>query len=109
MLRSPFTSLVDVGKAHYPFLPVGWLLKDTFPTLDAVAAAGVPVLVIAGPDDEIVPFRLSERVFAAAPRMRRLVAIEGARHNDYQLTVGNRLLDETAAFVAEVLGASDSG
>ncbi|MDP6582322.1 MAG: alpha/beta fold hydrolase, partial [Vicinamibacterales bacterium] len=36
VLRSPFTSLVDVGRTHYPFLPVKLLLRDRFDTVDAI-------------------------------------------------------------------------
>ena len=30
LLRSPFTSLTDVGQVHYPYLPVRALLKDRY-------------------------------------------------------------------------------
>ena len=33
LLRSPFTSLADVGRMHYPFLPVGALLRDRYPEI----------------------------------------------------------------------------
>ena len=35
ILRSPLTSLTDVGRFHYRYLPVGWLLRDRFDTLAA--------------------------------------------------------------------------
>jgi hypothetical protein len=50
VLRSPFTSLVDLGRVHYPFLPVGVLLRDRFPVVEHVRAYDGPVLVIAGAD-----------------------------------------------------------
>src|SRR5262245_48770130 len=30
VLRSPFASLAEVGRHHFPFLPVAWLLRDRF-------------------------------------------------------------------------------
>src|ERR671931_288663 len=36
VLRSPFTSLADVARLHYPFLPVGLLLKDRYPSIGQV-------------------------------------------------------------------------
>ena len=36
VLRSPFTSMGDLGRHHYPFLPVGLLLRDRFPAIDQI-------------------------------------------------------------------------
>ena len=66
VLRSPFTSLADVGRIHYPFLPVRLLLRDRFASIDRVAAIGAPLLVIAGDRDSIVPLRSSRALFDAA-------------------------------------------
>jgi pimeloyl-ACP methyl ester carboxylesterase len=62
---SPFTSLADVGAEHYPFLPVRALLRDRFPIRDTLGAVTVPVIVVAGGADEIVPPRQSRAVAAA--------------------------------------------
>ena len=55
ILRSPFTSLVDIGRVHYPFLPVDLLLWDRFASIDAIGDIRCPTLVIAGDRDRIVP------------------------------------------------------
>jgi fermentation-respiration switch protein FrsA (DUF1100 family) len=39
VLRSPFTSMADVGHHHYPFLPVRLILRDRFAAIDPAAAA----------------------------------------------------------------------
>jgi hypothetical protein len=102
VLRSPFASLAEVGRVHYPVLPVSWLLRDRF---DSAALAGrldAPLLVVAGGRDGIVPLAHSRRLFAAAPQPKRLVVLEGADHNDPDLLAGPRLLEELRAFLAEV-------
>jgi fermentation-respiration switch protein FrsA (DUF1100 family) len=99
VLRSPFTSLVDVGKEHYPFLPVGWLLKDTYPSIDRIGSIDVPLLVVAGSDDEVVPIDLSERLFDAAGEPKEIHVVDGARHNDAALTSSDNLADVVAGFV----------
>ena len=49
VLRSPFTSLADVGAQHYPFLPVRALLRHHFPTRDTIGALErVPWIKAAG-------------------------------------------------------------
>ena len=82
VLRSPFTGLADVGAHHYPWLPVSLLLRDRFPVLELVRELDVPVVVIRGTADGIVPSEMSARVAAAAPRLVEEKVLPGADHND---------------------------
>jgi fermentation-respiration switch protein FrsA (DUF1100 family) len=100
VLRSPFTSLVEVGKVHYPLLPVGLLLRDRFPVLEQVRRYEGPVLVIWGEADTIVPPQQSRAVAEAAPRSRRVV-ISGADHNDAALLNGEELIEAIVEFLTE--------
>jgi fermentation-respiration switch protein FrsA (DUF1100 family) len=67
----------------------------------------VPVLVIVGERDEIVPPRLTRRVYEAAAEPKRLAEIPAAHHNDEALLDGPELLAEVDAFVAEWLRGAD--
>jgi protein-L-isoaspartate(D-aspartate) O-methyltransferase len=100
ILRSPFTSMSDVGQHHYPVLPVRLLVRDRFATIDRVRRLESPLLVIAGDEDRIVPFEQSQRVYASAPEPKELVVIAGADHNDLELLAGDEMLDAIARFVA---------
>lgn len=82
VLRSPFTELADVGAHHYPFLPVRWLLRDRFPVAEHLAGSDVPVTVIYGGGDTVVPPELSRRVADAAPELVETVVLRRADHND---------------------------
>ncbi|HUL74004.1 MAG TPA: alpha/beta hydrolase [Vicinamibacterales bacterium] len=88
ILRSPFTSLTSLGQHHYPFLPVRWLLRDRYPSIDRIARITSPLLVIAGEGDRIVPAADSAALYEAAPHPKRLVTIPGADHNDEELAAG---------------------
>lgn len=100
VLRSPFSSLVEVGKFHYPYLPVRWVLRDRFPSIDSIRRVGSPLLVVAGREDRVVPFEQSRALFeAAGSRDKRFVAIDGADHNDPALVAGAGMLDTVADFV----------
>jgi len=99
VLRSPFTSFVDMGRLHYPILPVGWLLRDRYPTIDRIARIGCPLLVIAGANDTIVPTSQSRRLFEAALEPKRLVIVEGADHNDEALNAGPQVIAAVTEFV----------
>jgi hypothetical protein len=99
ILRSPFTSLVDMGRHHYPFLPVRWFLRDRFPSLERIGQIGCPVLVIAAEHDSIVPAAQSRRLYAAAPSPKRLLVVEDADHNDYELLAGPRVIEAIVEFL----------
>lgn len=101
VLRSPFTSLADVGRVHYPWLPVRRLLLDRYPSLDRIGSVHVPVLVIAGDRDNIVPESLSRRLFDAANEPKRYLLVPGANHNDRALLDGRLMIDEIGRFVSE--------
>ncbi len=106
VLRSPFTSLTDMGRLHYPFLPVGLLLQDRFDTLGRISDLKIPVLVLAGDRDTIIPAEQSRQISEAVPGVKRFVLIPGADHNDFDLLAGQRLLAEVTQFLQETLGDS---
>jgi fermentation-respiration switch protein FrsA (DUF1100 family) len=102
ILRSPYTSMTELGQYHYPFLPVRLLLSDRYPSIERIGQIRCPLLVIAGDRDSIVPSQQSLRLFNAAPEPKRLVMIPGADHNDYALLAGEQLIKEVVTFVAAV-------
>ncbi len=92
VLRSPFVDLAAVGRVHYPFLPVGLLLRDEFPVADRVGGVEVPVAVVYGSADSVVPPEQSRSVAEAAPTLKELVEIPGADHNDAELVHGPEVI-----------------
>lgn len=98
VLRSPFTSLGDMARAHYPLVP-SFLLKDRYPVEDQIAAIEIPILVVLGSADSIVPPPLSRRVFEAAPGPKELVEMEGMDHNDPGLSSGVELAATVRGFL----------
>ena len=101
VLRSPFTSLPDVGALHYPWLPVRRLLVDRYPSIERIATVQAPVLVIAGDRDDIVPASMSEQLYAAAAEPKRWLLVPGAGHNDPELLDGRQMIDAIVAFLSE--------
>jgi fermentation-respiration switch protein FrsA (DUF1100 family) len=101
VLRSPFTSLADAGRVHYPWLPLGRLLLDRYPSASRIADVKAPLLVCAGDRDTIVPDTLSRQLFDAAPEPKQFVLIAGADHNDPQLLDGAELISEVVRFLRE--------
>jgi fermentation-respiration switch protein FrsA (DUF1100 family) len=106
VLRSPFVDLASVGRAHYPFLPIGRLLLDRFPLAENLARVEVPTTVVYGTRDSIIPPAQSLAVAEAAPGPTRVVAVEGADHNDASLLDGPEVID---AVVELAPGRSPTG
>ncbi|MGV0836601.1 alpha/beta hydrolase [Mycolicibacterium thermoresistibile] len=103
VLRSPFTSLPDVGRVHYPWLPVRWLLMDRFESIDRIDALRAPLLIVAGDRDDIVPESLSRELFEAAPEPKRYLLVPGAGHNDLALLAGRQMIDAVDEFLTPLL------
>ena len=104
VLRSPFASLAEVGRHHYPVVPVSLLLRDRYDSAALAARLAAPLLVVAGSRDRIVPVAHTRRLFAAAPQPKRLVVLDGADHNDPDLLAGPRLVGELRGFLGGVPG-----
>ena len=99
VLRSPFTSMADVGQHHYPFLPVRLLLRDRFAAIDQIRRIRVPLLVIAGGHDRIVPIGNSRRLYDAAVAPKTLLVLSDADHNDYELLAGDEMIGAIVRFL----------
>ncbi|MFQ5731818.1 MAG: alpha/beta hydrolase [Planctomycetaceae bacterium] len=67
ILTATFSSLTDAGARHYPWLPVRWLLRDRYPSIEYAPQVTCPVLQIHGRADRIVPIELGRRLHAAFP------------------------------------------
>lgn len=90
ILESAFTSIPDMARAAYPFLPpVGPLIRTRYETITKVPRLGLPLLVLHGERDKIVPLAQGRRVFEAAAGPKRFFAIPGAGHNDTYVSGGD--------------------
>ena len=63
ILESPFTSMVELSKIYYPYLPVNLLLKDRYDSINKISKITFPKLVMHGDKDNIVPFSMGKRMF----------------------------------------------
>jgi fermentation-respiration switch protein FrsA (DUF1100 family) len=66
ILEAPFTSMIDIGKKHYPFFPVKLLLKDKYVSKNKIKNIKSPVLVMHGKEDKIVPFYMGKKIYDLA-------------------------------------------
>ncbi|TWT23710.1 lysophospholipase [Luteimonas marina] len=82
-LVTPFDSLANVAQSHYRWLPVRWLLRDRYPSVDFLRAYRGPVLMLRAGRDEVIPPANTDALERSLPRAH-VVAIDEAGHNDIQ-------------------------
>jgi fermentation-respiration switch protein FrsA (DUF1100 family) len=101
ILESAFTSVAEMARHHYPWLPVGGLLRTRFDSLSKISAVQAPLLVIHGDRDEIAPLDMGKALFAAAPGRKRLLVLRGAGHNDLPIVAGDAYFAALRGFLAD--------
>jgi pimeloyl-ACP methyl ester carboxylesterase len=81
ILVTPFDSMVEVGKRHYPFLPVSFLLRHRFDSISLAPKMTAPLLCMAASRDSIIPAEHAKLLFDAWGGPKRFVSLEEAGHN----------------------------
>jgi fermentation-respiration switch protein FrsA (DUF1100 family) len=105
VLEAPFTSVPDMARTTI-FLPLAPFVRTRYDNLAKVAHLRMPLLVLHGEQDEVVPFAQGRRLFAAAPEPKRFHAIPGAGHNDAYVTGKNAYWRVIVEFLD---GVADAG
>ena len=82
VLESPFTSVVDVGKLAWPLLPLKQIMVDQYRTIDRIGSVDVPLFIIHGGRDAVIPLDMARRIFHAANDPKMLTVVPRAGHND---------------------------
>ncbi|MGN2640163.1 alpha/beta hydrolase [Nocardia takedensis] len=103
-LMSTFTGLRDAARSVYPYLPAR-LVPDAYPSLRRVRDLRVPVLIMHGDRDELLPLRHAERLYEAAAEPKRLEVFPGAGHSDLIVTDGGRWTRVVREWTTQVLPA----
>jgi fermentation-respiration switch protein FrsA (DUF1100 family) len=75
---------------------------DKFNNASNIRNVKVPVLVIQGDADEVVPFSHGQRIFALAAGPKQSLWVRGAHHNDVILVAQTTYLDTLRSFAADV-------
>lgn len=100
ILVSTFTSIPDMAAQTYPFLPVRWLARVRYNTLERLPNIHCPVLIVHSPADEIVPFKHGQQLFEAANQPKEFLGITGS-HNEGLLLSAGQYQAGLAAFLTE--------
>jgi hypothetical protein len=82
ILQSTFTSMAEAvrQKAFTQLFPVEQILTERFESQQKMGSLQVPVLLLHGTADSVVPDEMSQRMYEVAPNPKRLHLIPAADH-----------------------------
>jgi fermentation-respiration switch protein FrsA (DUF1100 family) len=106
ILESTLSSSRDFARSVFPVLSRLVMMRYEFNTAKHVNQASCPVLVLHSPEDEIMPFRLGERVYQSANEPKVFVEMQGD-HNSGFLLSQPRYERELGDFVTAYVQAED--
>ena len=105
ILESSFTNVRDMSRLMFGPIPAHWFARSRFDNLAKIRNLKVPLLVIHGEQDEVVPFKQGKRLLQAAPEPKFFYWVSCAGHNDVDLAGGEDYLDGLVKFVTETSNA----
>jgi hypothetical protein len=83
ILDAPYTSMADLAHLHYPYLPARHFLTDRYESDQHIRSVCVPLLIVHGDLDDIIPVAMARALHAAANEPKELVVLAGAGHSDH--------------------------
>jgi len=98
LLITPWDSLKQVARHHYPWAPVDLLLRDRYDNIANLAGFRGPVAVVIAGQDSIVPAPFGQALFASLPGPKRLWTIP-ADHNDWMMQVDGKWWTAVTTFL----------
>ncbi len=81
ILASPYDSFNELGRTHYPWLPISLLLRHRFDAQADAQRAHAPLLAIVAGDDRVVPQERSRALHDAWAGPKSWITVPGSDHN----------------------------
>ena len=99
ILETPFTSMVEAAKNFYPYIPVGLLLKDKYENQKKIKNINIPILVMHGEADKIVPFWMGKKIFDLANNPKYSYF---TKHDDHMMEYDSNLVSMLNDFLKQL-------
>ncbi len=84
ILESTFTTLPDMAAVAYSWLPGRALCKYKYDTLSRMGRIHCPVLVVHSTEDEMVPYDMGRKLYAAAGEPKQFLRILGSHNGGFR-------------------------
>ncbi|NTU60517.1 MAG: alpha/beta fold hydrolase [Deltaproteobacteria bacterium] len=99
LLITPWDNLLSVAQAHFPFIPLGFFLKDRYDSAANLKGFEGRVALVAAERDEVIPIRHARNLYDGLACAKRLWVVPQAGHNDWMLGVARDWWAEVMEFV----------
>ncbi len=96
VLETPFTSMIDAAKTFYPYIPVSLLLKDKFDNKSKIKNIKVPILIMHGEADQIVPFFMGKKMYEKANEPKYSYF---TKHDNHMMEYDENLVKALSSFL----------
>jgi len=101
IVESSFTSMAELGRRMYPYMPINLLLRFRFDSLAKIGRVRCPILVTHSPQDELIPFEMGRQLYAAAPAPKRFVELQGG-HNEHDYMSNYLYINGLSEFIGSL-------
>lgn len=101
ILESTFASARDMAKEMFGVIPVHLSMKSRFDSVEKIRQIKMPLLMIHGRRDQVVPFELGKRLYDVANMPKSFYEIAEADHNDTYVVGGQAYINRLAEFLAQ--------
>ncbi|MBL4664456.1 MAG: alpha/beta hydrolase [Nitrospinaceae bacterium] len=86
LLLSSFSSVLDIGKDMFPWLPVRWINQIRYDTIGKLPGIEVPVMIMHSREDRLIGYDHAERNFMAANEPKKMWDIRGDHNETLQVS-----------------------
>jgi uncharacterized protein len=87
VLETPFLSVAEMARVHYPFVPA-FLIRSRYDNAAKIVRVSAPKLFLVAERDEVAPAEQGRRLYELAPAPKTLYVVPGAAHNDTYVVGG---------------------
>jgi fermentation-respiration switch protein FrsA (DUF1100 family) len=99
ILESPFTSIANAAKIYYPYLPVNLILKDRYDSIGKIKNITIPILIMHGKKDNIVPQKMGLELYEKANQPKFSYFPE---NDDHMMEYNDNLLNSIKLFINKI-------
>lgn len=104
VIENSFPSLTALGNVLYRPLPLGWFAPMALRTTAWLNDAGLPVLVLHGKRDQVIPFALGQELYDGLRVPKQMFVCETGGHCEIPSVEGTRYYDTVIKFVTGTYG-----
>jgi fermentation-respiration switch protein FrsA (DUF1100 family) len=98
-----FTSMAEMSRRNFPFLPTSILLRHRFENQSKIAKVSCPILIGHGRRDPLIPYAHCEKLASSARVPVMKFTVEEAGHNDFFAVGGDQVLQAMQAFLENLM------